>query len=73
MIGVMVDDDGALHMYINGVDQGVAARDIPSTCYALVDIYGQCEQVTIATGKDTTELPHQVTEYKEKAVMEDGE
>lgn len=46
-VGVQVDLEGCLHMHVNGVDQGVAARDLPPVCYALVDLYGQCEQVPI--------------------------
>lgn len=34
-------------MYINGQDQGVAASDLPSYVFAVLDIYGQCEQVSI--------------------------
>jgi neuralized-like protein 4 len=39
-VGVMVDDDGDLHLYTNGLDEGVAAREVPWLCYPLVDIYG---------------------------------
>ena len=44
-VGILVDEDSNLHLYVNGVDQGVAARDVPSPVYGLVDLYGQCEQV----------------------------
>jgi neuralized-like protein 4 len=44
-VGVLIDDDSSLHLYINGIDQGVAARDVPCPCHGLVDLYGQCEQV----------------------------
>ena len=44
-VGILVDDDNTLHLYVNGVDQGVAGRDIPQTCYVILDLYGQCEQV----------------------------
>ncbi|XP_051523046.1 neuralized-like protein 4 isoform X2 [Myxocyprinus asiaticus] len=47
ILGLLVDSSGCLHLYVNGMDQGVAAQDIPSPCYALIDLYGQCEQVTI--------------------------
>ena len=40
-----MDLKGHLHLYVNGIDQGVAAKDIPPQCYALVDLYGQCEEV----------------------------
>lgn len=31
------------------MDQGVAVPDVPQPCHALVDLYGQCEQVTIVS------------------------
>jgi neuralized-like protein 4 len=45
LVGILVDSESRLHLYVNGVDQGVAACDIPAVCYAVVDIYGQCEEV----------------------------
>lgn len=45
-VGVSVDSSNCLHLHINGVDQGVAAQGIPSTCHAVVDLYGQCYQVS---------------------------
>ena len=45
-VGITVNDDSTLHLYVNGIDQGSAAKDIPPTCYAVVDLYGQCEQVS---------------------------
>ena len=44
-VGILVDDDHCLHLYVNGIDQGVAARDVPMPCYGFVDVYGQCEKV----------------------------
>ncbi|CAL8376707.1 unnamed protein product [Gadus morhua 'NCC'] len=49
VLGLLVDAAGGLHLYVNGMDQGVAAQDIPSPCYPLIDLYGQCQQVTIVT------------------------
>jgi hypothetical protein len=45
LVGILVDSESRLHLYVNGMDQGVAACDIPAVCYAVVDIYGQCEEV----------------------------
>lgn len=45
VLGLLVDGSGCLHLFVNGMDQGVAAQDIPSPCYPLIDLYGQCEQV----------------------------
>ncbi|XP_039997243.1 neuralized-like protein 4 isoform X1 [Xiphias gladius] len=49
VLGLLVDTNSCLHLYVNGMDQGVAAQDIPSPCYPFIDLYGQCEQVTIVT------------------------
>lgn len=45
VLGLLVDANSCLHLYVNGMDQGVAAQDIPSPCYPFIDLYGQCEQV----------------------------
>lgn len=45
VLGLLVDTNSCLHLYVNGMDQGVAAQDIPSPCYPFIDLYGQCEQV----------------------------
>ena len=68
-VGVMVNDEAALHLYVNGVDQGIVTRDVPPIVYALVDLYGQCEQVTIVTEDNAGTS---VLENREKADMEDG-
>ncbi|XP_061768430.1 neuralized-like protein 4 [Nerophis ophidion] len=49
VLGLLVDANSCLHLYVNGMDQGLAAQDIPSPCYPFIDLYGQCEQVTIVT------------------------
>ncbi|KAJ9573968.1 hypothetical protein L9F63_008658, partial [Diploptera punctata] len=46
-VGVMRTSEGELVFYVNGVSQGVAADDLPSRVYAVVDLYGKCAQVTI--------------------------
>lgn len=46
-VGVLRTASGALHFYVNGVDQGQAAVDTPSTVYAIVDMYGKCAQVSV--------------------------
>jgi neuralized-like protein 4 len=38
---------GELVFYVNGVSQGVAADDLPTRIFAVVDLYGKCAQVTI--------------------------
>uniref|UniRef100_A0A8C0H881 Neuralized E3 ubiquitin protein ligase 4 n=1 Tax=Chelonoidis abingdonii TaxID=106734 RepID=A0A8C0H881_CHEAB len=76
VLGLLVDSSSCLHLYVNGMDQGVAAQDIPSPCYVLVDLYGQCEQVTIVTN-DTPAVGGESADSHaqgdmEKADMVDG-
>nr|KAG5712429.1 hypothetical protein BaRGS_011403 [Batillaria attramentaria] len=37
---------GVLHLYVNGADQGVAARDVPHPCYAIFDLWAYWKKVT---------------------------
>ncbi|XP_012233137.1 neuralized-like protein 4 isoform X2 [Linepithema humile] len=46
-VSLLIDEDNRLHLFINGVDQGVAATDLPPYVFAVIDLYGQCEQVSI--------------------------
>nr|KAG5712423.1 hypothetical protein BaRGS_011397 [Batillaria attramentaria] len=45
-VGVLVDAARCLHLYVNGTDQGVAARDVPHPCYAIFDLGSYCKKVT---------------------------
>lgn len=45
LVGLLVDQTNQLHLYVDGVDQGVAANNIPSICHVVLDVYGRCEQV----------------------------
>lgn len=45
-VGVMVDYDGCLHLYVNGKDQGVAARGVRTPCYAFFDLSYYWRKVT---------------------------
>lgn len=46
-VGVMRNDDGTLHFFVNGVDQGLASCDVPPCVYGVIDLYGQAAQATI--------------------------
>ncbi|XP_046403804.1 uncharacterized protein LOC124169281 isoform X2 [Ischnura elegans] len=46
-MGVMRSDTGALHFFINGVDQGPAASNIPEGVYGVYELYGDATQATI--------------------------
>lgn len=60
-VGILIDNQNQLHLYANGIDQGVAARDLPSMCYGLVDLYGQCAETSIVNRNiDEQEEPDQL-------------
>lgn len=44
-VGIMVDSDDQLILFVDEQEQGVAAQNIPPVCYVILDLYGQCEQV----------------------------
>ncbi len=46
-VGVLRTSNGVLHFFVNAIDQGPAATNIPSKVYAVIDMYGKCAQVTI--------------------------
>ncbi|KAL4221121.1 Neuralized-like protein 4 [Mactra antiquata] len=71
-VGILLDDDNSLHIYVNGIDQGVAVRDVPTPCHALIDLYGQCEKVTIVSDDNAMRLSQPNFEDREKADLEDG-
>ena len=50
-VAVTRKDDGALHFYVNGADQGRAATNVPANVYGAIDVYGCAEQVTIVAHK----------------------
>lgn len=46
-VGVMRKEDGTLHFWVNGVDQGPAATNVPEKVYGVIDLYGQAAQASI--------------------------
>ena len=53
-LGLVVTSDNCLHLFVNGVDQGVAATNIPDTVWVAVDLYGKCDEIAIVnnTGEE---------------------
>lgn len=43
----MRKSNGDLHYLINGLDQGVAASNVPELFWGVVDLYGRTVKVTI--------------------------
>ncbi|KAK7094667.1 tripartite motif-containing protein 2-like [Littorina saxatilis] len=45
-VGLAVDTDRSLHLYVDGKHQGVVAPDIPTPCYFMFDMNSRCTKVT---------------------------
>lgn len=71
VVGLLVDSENSLHLYVNGADQGVGAKDIPDHCYMVVDLSGQCIEVSIAPSEDSTTTEVSDSQ-REKADIENG-
>ena len=46
-VGMLRASDATLHFYLDGEDMGVACSGVPPNVYAVIDLYGQCAQVSI--------------------------
>ena len=53
-IGLMRKSNGALHYYINGIDQGVAATRTPQQVWGVIDLYGMAVKVSIVDRENAT-------------------
>lgn len=58
-VGVMRKADNTLHFFVNGVDVGKRIKTIPLVLYAIVDVFGQAEEVTITGGTAETQSSNQ--------------
>ena len=48
-LGVLIDKKSRLHLLINGEDLGPIAQAVPARRFAVLDLYGCCEEVSIVT------------------------
>ncbi|ERL95247.1 hypothetical protein D910_12514 [Dendroctonus ponderosae] len=46
-VGLVRKENGQLHFFVNGVDQGSAANNVPEKLYGVIDLYGQCVAVSL--------------------------
>lgn len=46
VIGMKRHIDGTLHYYLDGEDKGEACSGLPLSIYPVIDLYGQCAQVS---------------------------
>jgi len=56
-VGVVRYDDGSLHFFVNGVDQGPATLGVPPMVYGVIDLYGQAAQATIINTAGAGSIP----------------
>ncbi len=55
-VGILVDGMRNLKLSVNGVDLGVIVKNIPQPCYGILDLYGQCEEVSIVLGESNQDF-----------------
>lgn len=60
-IGVL-RNGSTIHFFLNGVDQGPAYDFHVQNIYAVVDLYGQCSQVSIASPQADIRAPYAISE-----------
>uniref|UniRef100_A0A0A9ZGY0 Neuralized-like protein 4 n=3 Tax=Lygus hesperus TaxID=30085 RepID=A0A0A9ZGY0_LYGHE len=53
VIGMKRHEDGTLHFYRDGQDMGEACGGIPEQVYPVIDLFGQCAQVSIVPVPET--------------------
>ena len=41
-LGLALDSDRGLHLYVDGTGQGVIGTDVPDSCYFVFDLCGYC-------------------------------
>lgn len=46
-VGVVRKADGTVHFFVNGIDQGACASNVPPNVYGVIDLYGMAAQATI--------------------------
>lgn len=46
-LGILIDNESQLRIYINGYDLGVAATGLPTICHAVFDLNGRCEEISV--------------------------
>ncbi|QQP38924.1 Uncharacterized protein FKW44_019642, partial [Caligus rogercresseyi] len=56
-LGMMRTSEGSLLYTINGFDQGLACESVPQGVFAVIDLYGQCAQVSIVPQSNTCGIP----------------
>lgn len=61
-IGMMRKSGGALHFFINGEDMGAAPIEVPANIYSVVDLYGQCAQISITRVGDVSLVSSQAVD-----------
>ncbi|XP_054716329.1 neuralized-like protein 4 [Uloborus diversus] len=73
LVGVKVHQDRSLHLYINGIDQGIAAEEVPHPVYAVVDIYGQCKQVSLISDRSVSDVEFEKDDKEKEDLQCDSE
>ena len=44
-VGLVISSDRGLHLYVDGINQGVIGTDVPDPCYFMFDLITYCTKV----------------------------
>ena len=50
LVGLVKTSDGRLRFFVNDLDQGVAARDVPDGAYGVIDLHGKTTGICLTAG-----------------------
>ena len=67
----MCDDNNRLHIIVNDIDKGLVDHEIPTIKYAILDLYGRCEQLAVLPCNKIPEL--KTADQNEENVKKDVE
>lgn len=68
---MVCDDNNRLHIIVNDTDQGLVDNEIFTSKYAMLDLYGRCEQLAVVPCNKIPEL--KTGDQKQEDVKKDVE
>lgn len=72
VVGLKIHQNGQLHFYLNGVDQGVACEMPDVEVLLLVDLYGQCVEVTLLPPTFVVEVSPVIIEAESESLFDEA-
>ena len=66
-LGILIDAQRNLRLFVNSLDLGIMVKNIPQVCYGILDLYGQCEEVSfdLSNTSESTAAPENLASITE--------